>query len=163
MIVGDRIGHILQQHRLTGLGLSYDQTTLPLADRGEEVDYARRRPVIDVGRSGYLELEFLCREDREQVVEGNPVANLLRLTSIQSDEFLHGEELILTLRCGDDRLDHIAGLETIVLDLALCHVDIVRRGEVVVVCGADESVAVRKYLQHSRGSERISKVVRTGD
>ena len=142
MVVGNGIRHILQQHRLTGLGLSDDQTTLTLADRGEEVKDASRSSVVDVSRAGDLELEFLCREDREQVVEGDPVAYHLGVAAIETDQLLHGEELILALRGGDDRLYHVSCLETVVLDLALCHVDVVWRGEVIVVSGADEAIAV---------------------
>ena len=119
VVVGNGIGHILEQHRLTGLGLSNDQTALTLTDRGEEVKDAGRRPVVDVSRAGDFELEFLCREDREQVVKGDPVAYRLGVTAIETDQLLHGEELILALRGGDDRLYHVSCLETIVLDLAL--------------------------------------------
>ena len=40
MIGGDRVGDVLQQHRLTGARRRNDQTALALADRREQVHHA---------------------------------------------------------------------------------------------------------------------------
>ena len=43
MIGGDRVGDVLQQHRLAGARRRHDEGALALADRRDDVDDARRR------------------------------------------------------------------------------------------------------------------------
>ena len=41
MVHADRVGDLLQERRLPGLGWRDDEAPLALADRGNEVDHAR--------------------------------------------------------------------------------------------------------------------------
>src|SRR3546814_5134994 len=67
MVVGDRLGDILQQHGLTRTRRRDDQRALALALRADEVDDARRL-VLD-GRVDGVERQLLVRIERGQIVE----------------------------------------------------------------------------------------------
>ena len=70
MIGRDRLRDILQQHRLAGARRRHDQRALPLADRRDQIDDARRQ--ILAGRILDLELEPLIGIERRQIVEVGP-------------------------------------------------------------------------------------------
>ena len=53
---------------------------------------------------------------------------------------------------------HVARLQAVALDLLRADVDIVGRRQVVVVAGAQESVAVLQYLQHTIACDEVGKV-----
>src|SRR5471032_2293788 len=72
MIGGDRIGDVLQQHRLAGAWRRNDQPALTLADGRQQVHHAAR---IIVAHG--LKLQPLMGIQRRQVVEENLVARFL--------------------------------------------------------------------------------------
>src|SRR3546814_4471240 len=61
VVVGDRFGDVLQQHRLAGARRCDDQRALALALRADEVDHARRL-VLDRRIDG-IERELLVRSE----------------------------------------------------------------------------------------------------
>ena len=76
MVGGDRVGDVLQDHRLAGARLRDDQRALALAERRDQIDDARRhvlpRRILD------LHLEPLVGIERRQIVEVDLVARLVR-------------------------------------------------------------------------------------
>src|SRR3546814_4972173 len=67
MVVGDRLGDVLEQHGLAGARRRDDQRALALALRRDDVDDAGRL-VLD-GRVGRVERQLLRRIERRQIVE----------------------------------------------------------------------------------------------
>ena len=66
-VVGlNRLGDLLHDRRLTGLGRRHDEATLTLTNRGQQVHDARGQVVLAVER---LELELLVREEWRQVLK----------------------------------------------------------------------------------------------
>ena len=108
MVSCDGVGDILEQDGLTRLGLSDDQTTLPLAYGGKEV-YDTHRYLVLYGRVAWrLELELLIGEDRGEVVEGDTVTHLRGSTTIDSSDLLEGEVLIPLLWRTDKALHEVS-------------------------------------------------------
>ena len=155
MIVGDGVGDRLHEHRFTGLGLGDDQRTLPLADRREEIHDAAREVVVAVAR----ETEFFAREKRGHEFELYAIADVLRFQSVDV-RHAHQREILLALFGRADRAGHrVARLQSEELDLRRRNVDVVRGVQVVVVCRAQEPVAVRHYLQNAFTGDFSRKIV----
>ena len=72
VIVGDRVGDVLQQHRLAGTRRRHDQRALAFADRRDDVDDAGGE--ILFGRILEFHLQPLVGIERRQVVEVDLVA-----------------------------------------------------------------------------------------
>ena len=155
VVVGDGVDDRLHEHRLTRLGLGYDQCALALADGGKEVHDARGHVVVAVAR----EAEFLAGEERCHEFELHAVADVFRGQTV---DFVHAHqrEVFLALLRGTDRAVHrVAGLQSEELDLRGRNVDVVRGIEVVVVCRAEKSVAVGHDLQHAFAFDLPCEVV----
>src|ERR1035437_8415729 len=137
----DRVGDRLQDQGLAGLGRADDQATLPLADRGDEVDQPGREDV----RLG-LQTQSLLRVERGELVEVDTVQGLVRLQTVdgvqanQRVELLAGRDL-LALAQGPDGTGYCVALAKVVLlDDAERHVDVVLTGQ--VAAGAKKRVVV---------------------
>ena len=63
------------------------------------------------------------------------------------------------MRRADGALHDVARLERILLHLLLRDVDVVGRGKVVVVAGAEESVAVLDYLEDTVAGDEVAEVI----
>jgi hypothetical protein len=86
VIGGHPGGHLLEQHGLAGARGSDDQSPLPQADGGHQIDDAhRRRPASD------FELHALLRVDGGQVFEGFDVEVFLH-TCIVDRQYVFGFE-----------------------------------------------------------------------
>ena len=125
VIGGDGVGDILQQHRLTRLGLRYDEAALSLTDGGEEVDDTHSRLVLDCGAIACSEVELLLWEDGRQVVKGYAVTHLGGCTAVDTGDLVEGEVLVPLLRRTDEALDEVTWTEAPLLDLGGREVDIV--------------------------------------
>ncbi len=121
MVGGDGVGHVLQQDRLTRLGLCDDQAALAFADRGEEVQYAGAEVAALGG-----EVELFVGEERREELEGNAVARPLGVAAVDALDLHQREELVLVARRAHVAVDGVSQLEAGLLDLLLCHIDIVR-------------------------------------
>ncbi len=144
MILADRVGQLLHQDRLAGLGRRHDQAALALADRGQEVHHPHRQ-VAGLP----LETDPLVGVPRLQVVERDPVLGLFRFLVVDA---LHLEQRQVPLALlGRAHLAHhrVTGAQVEPLDLARAHVDVVGAVQVVPVLTAEESVAFGKDLEHS--------------
>ena len=73
LVGDDRLGHLLQQDRLTGARRRDDQRSLTLADRRDEVDHAHVDVVL-----GRFHDETVLGMQRREVLEGDQVVELFR-------------------------------------------------------------------------------------
>ena len=64
MVLGNRLGEMLQQYRLASPRRRHDQATLPFADRREQIHHARRQRLL-----AELQLNALMWIDRRHLVE----------------------------------------------------------------------------------------------
>ena len=148
MIVGNGIGDGLQEHGLTGFGLCHDKAALSLADGREHIHHADALVfLVPVSQ----QVEFLRGEEGCEEIEGDTVPDKLGRAAVDELDLDQREVLVAFARGPDFTGDGVAVFERILLDLLLGNVDIVRRVQVIVVRGAQESVSVRHHLQHTRG------------
>ena len=131
------LGHLLDDHRLTGLGRGDDEATLALADGGDQVDDARR---VGLGRG--LHTQLLGGVDRGQLAE---LAARLRLLDRHTVDGVNTNEgvvlLALTLALSGQAhgtSDRVTGAQAPAAHIAERHVDVVRAGQ--VAGGAHEGV-----------------------
>ena len=84
MIIRDRLGDILQHHRLADPRRRDDQRTLALTLRADEVDDPGRH--ILLRGIELIEGQLFVRVQRGQVVEIDAVADRLGIVEIDADE-----------------------------------------------------------------------------
>ena len=147
VVSGNGVGDVFQQDGLTGLGLGHDEAALSLANRGEEIDDAG-------GQVAALmpgEVDLLVGEHRGEVVERNTVADVVGIAAVDFLDLGEREVLLAALGRADGAIDGVAVFEAEELDLGERHVDVVRRGEVIVVGGAQETAVVAGDFEHALG------------
>ena len=159
MVGCDRIGDILQQHRLTGLRLCHDQTTLSLADRREQIYYTYGDIIIYFRRLAGRQHEFFVREKRSQMIERNTVTDFFRRTAVDLVHFDKREIFFTFLRRTDSPLHHVAGLQAEQLDLRLRYVNIIRGSQVVIIGRTQETISVRHHFQHTDTCQYTVKLI----
>ena len=147
MVGGDRVGDVLQEHRLAGARLRHDQAALALAERRHDVDDAAglvlARRLLD------LHLQPLVGIERRQVVEMDLVALLLGVLEIDGVDLEQREIALALLRAADLAFDRVAGAQAEAADLRGRDVDVVGAGEIVGVGRAQEAEAVLQHLDHA--------------
>src|SRR3546814_10215863 len=84
VIVGDRLGDILEQHRLADARRRDDQRALALALRADQVDHPRRF-VLD-RRVERVERQLLVGIEWRQIVEIDAVADDVGIVEIDADK-----------------------------------------------------------------------------
>ena len=115
IVRGDRIGDLLHDHRLAGLGRRDDHPALTFAERCHEVDHTRRQDV----RLGFQAKPFL-RIERCQLVEVRTAAHLLRVATVDGVEPDKRVELLASLafaRLPDGAGDRVALAQAMSADL----------------------------------------------
>ena len=147
MIRGDRVGDVLQEHRLAGARRRDDQAALALAERRDKIDHPRRKVLRR--RDIQLHLEPLVRIERRQIVEMDLVPDLLRVLEIDRVDLEQREIALAFLRAPDRALDRVAGLQREAADLRGRDVDIVRTRQIVRVGRAQEAEAVLQHFDHA--------------
>src|SRR3546814_9049333 len=95
MIVGDRLGDVLEQHGLAGARRRDDQRALALALRADEVDHPRR--LVLHRRVERVERELLVRIERGKIVEIDAVADDFGIVEIDRRK-LGQREIALAVR-----------------------------------------------------------------
>ncbi len=144
IIVGDRAGDVLQEHRLAGPRRRDDQRALALAERRDDVDHPRRL-VLD-GRVERVELQFLVGVERRQIVEIDSVANLLGIVEVDRRDPGQREIALAFLGPADLALDRVAGAKPEAPDDRRRDVDVVGAGEIIGFGRTEESEAVVQHL-----------------
>ena len=142
VIVGDRVGDVLQQHGLAGARRRHDQGALAFADRRHDVDDPRRE--ILLGRILVFHLQPLVRIERRQIVEIDLVARLLWVLEVERVDLEQGEVALAFLGAADVAVDGVAGAQPKAADLRGRDVDIVRTGQIIGFRRAQEAEAVRQ-------------------
>ena len=155
MVVGDGVDDRLHEHRLTRLGLCYDQCALPLADGRKEVDHARRHVVVSVAR----EAELLAREERRHEFELYAVADELRRQAVDLVHAYQRKIFLPLLRRAYGAVHRVAGLQSEEFDLRRRNVNVVGRVQVVVVGRTQEPVSVGHDLQHAFALDLPGEIV----
>ena len=147
VVLRDRVGDVLQQHRLAGARLRHDQRALALAERRHDVDHPRRE-VLD---GGVLDLEVhpLGRIQRGEVVEVHLVALLVGVLEIDQVDLEQREVALSVLGAADLPLDGVAGPQRKAPDLRRGDIDVVGPRQVVGVGRAQEAEAVLQHLDHA--------------
>src|ERR1700722_19829806 len=138
VVLGDRVGDRLQDHRLAGLRRRDDKTALTLADRADQVD----DPGGHVAGIGF-EPEPVLRVKRHQLGELRPADGLLRVQPVdlvQPDQRVELLPALAVARLPDRTLDDIALAQAVLAHLGKRDVDVVRPGQ--VAGGADEGVSL---------------------
>ena len=129
VVGGDRVGDVLQQHRLAGARRRHDQRALALADRRDDVDDAGRK--ILLGRILVLHAQPLVGIERREVVEVDLVAGLFGVFEVDGVDFEKREIAFALLRAADLALDGVAGAQAEAADLRGRDIDVVGAGQVV--------------------------------
>src|SRR5690606_20921223 len=156
VVGGDRVGDRLQHERLARLGRRDDEAALSLADRGDEVDDARRHD----GRLG-LEAQPLLRVQRRELAELGPLARLVGAHAVDGVEAHERVELRVPALAGVlavARLAHRAGDGVTLAQPGL--LDLVHRDVHVVVTGqvaarAHEGVVVLDVEDAADGQQDV--------
>ncbi len=158
VVGGDRVGDVLEDHRLAGARRGDDQAALALAERRHHVQHAGGHVV----RRG-LEVDPALRVERGQVVEDDLVA--CRVGRLEVDRLdLDQGEVALALAWRTDLAAHgVAGAQVEAANLGRRDVDVVRAREVARFGRAQEPVAVRHHLQDTlREEQAVPLALRLG-
>ena len=105
MVVGDRIRDRLQNHRLAGTRRRDDESSLPLANRRDQIENARSH----VGR--HFELDALVGIERREVVEKDLLPRDVGMLEVDRLDFDQREVTLPFLRRADLTGNCIAGAE----------------------------------------------------
>ena len=119
----------LQHHRFAGTRRRHDQAALALAERGNQIDDARCH--ILIGRIVTAEHQLFFRIERRQVVEIDPVTDIVRLVEINQPDLEQCKIPLAVFRRANLALDGVARAQRKAPDLAGRHVDVIRARQVV--------------------------------
>jgi hypothetical protein len=148
VILGDRVGDLLENDGLAGLGRRHDETALAESHRREQVHHAGRQvPVLP------FEANPPIRVSRPEVVEPDPVLRLLRIVEVDLLDFQERQVALALLGRPHLPEDRVTGPEIEPLDLARAHIDVVRPVQVVPVLAAEEPVPFGKASAIACSSE----------
>ena len=154
MIVGDRLGDVLQQHGLAGARRRDDQRALALALRRDDVDHPRRL-VLD-RRIERVERQLLVRIERRQIVEIDAVADDVGIVEIDADQLGQREIALAVLGRADLAFDRVAGAQAEFADLVGRDIDVVGAGEIIGLGRAQEAEAVRQHLDRALAHDLLA-------
>ncbi len=151
MVFLDRLGDVLQHHRLTDARRCHDQAALALTERRDDVDHTARavfqRRVLD------FHVQTLFRIQRRQVVEQDLGLDRFRVFEIDRVDLEQGEVTLTLARAAHGTVDSIARAQAETTDLRRGNIDIVRTRKIVGVRAAQEAEAVRQDFQHARSND----------
>src|SRR5256885_3819268 len=156
MILGDGVGHLVQQNRLSGAWRRHDQTALAFSNRRHDVDDAHAE--IAVLR---LQTKALVGILWSKIVERRSILGLFRILAVDALYFQEREVALPRLRWSYLSANFIARAEAKSFDLRRRDVDIVGPWQITPVLTAQEAVSFRQNLknaitvQHDVGVEKI--------
>ena len=130
VIVGYGVGYSLEQHCLTGFGLSHDKAPLALSDGREHIHYPAGEILL---MAMAQKVEFLSGEQGSEEIERNPVPHELGSPAVYVIDLYQGEILVSFFGRTDLTGNGIAVLQGVELDLVLGDVNVVRGIQVVVI------------------------------
>ena len=112
MVLRDRLGDVLQQHRLAGSRRRDDEPALPFADRRPEIEHPRGQVL-----GGRFERDPFLRVERREIFEEQLVARLFRRFEIDGFDLDQREVALALLRRPNLSGDGVAGLQVELPDL----------------------------------------------
>ena len=112
MVRDDALGDLLKKRGLAGLRRRHDHASLPLADRGHQIDDTHRKLSILP-----LEVESLVRENRRQGLEALKLMEFLRIHVVDALNQQKGRKLLLVGLFSHRTDDLITRLQVKSLDL----------------------------------------------
>ena len=142
VVLRNRVGDRLEEHRLAGARRRHDEATLPLPDRREEI-HDPGREVLGI----VLETDPLHRVERRQVVEEDLVLRSLRRLVVDRLDLQQREVPLRVLRRTHLPGDRVARPEVEPADLGRRDVDVIGSGQVVVVGRPEEPESVGEDLE----------------
>ena len=145
MVIGNGVGHLLEEGCLTRLGLGDDKAALPLSDGGEHIDDARGEGLLRVSR----QLELLLGEKRCQRLERHTVAYALGREAVDFRYLHHNEVLVVLLGRTHHAANCVARLQAEVVAHLRIDKHIVGRSQIVIVRRAEETESVGSQFQHT--------------
>ena len=147
MVVGDRLGDVLQQHRLTRTRRGDDQRALAFALRRDDVDHSRG--LVLHRRVQCVERQLLIGIERGQIVEIGPHPDLFGVLEIHARKLGQGEIAFAFLRSPDLAFHRVTGAQAHLADLIGRDVDVVRPGEIVGFGRTQEAKTVLQHLDRA--------------
>ena len=151
MVALDRLGDVLQHHRLADARRRHDQAPLALAERRHDVD----DPARAVPQRGILDLhvQALFGIERSQIVEQDLGLDRLGVLEIDRVDLEQGEIALALTRAAHRAVHRIARPQPEAADLRRRNVDVIRAGQIVGVRAAQEAETVRQNLQDAVGDD----------
>ena len=144
VIFADGVCDVLEEVRLAGSGWGDDERALSFSDRREHVKYA-----CGVIFGIVFETEAFLRIERGEVIEKDLVAGFFGIFEVDFVDLKEGEEFFVFVRGTDASIDGVARTEVESFYLSRGDVDVIWAWEVVIIDGAQESVAVRQNLENA--------------
>ena len=138
MVGGDAVGHFLQEHGLAGSRRGYDEHTLSLADRRDQVD----DPHVHFFRSSFQN-KAIVRVEGGQILKVGAVGDLLRLLQVDRLDTQQGEIALGFLGRPDLAGHNVSVAQPEAAYLRRADVNIIGAGQVVVFGAAEEPEAIR--------------------
>ena len=114
VVLFDRVGDVLQQHRLTRPRRCHDQRPLPFADWRHQIDDPGR-PVLD-RRVVHFHGQPFIRIKRCQVLKRHLVARLFRILKVDPLNRSQREITLIVIGLFHDTFNGIAGAQRILAD-----------------------------------------------
>ena len=143
----DRMGDVLQQHRLTRPRRCHDQGALTLPDRADQINDPGR--AVLHRRVFNLHLQPLIRIKRRQVVEVHLVARLFRIIKVDLRRLDQAEIALILARRLNDALNGIPRPQRKLPDHLGTHIDIIRSRQIVGRGAPQEPKPVLQHFQHT--------------
>ena len=150
MVGGDRVGDVLQHHRLAGARRGDDQRPLSLADRRDQIDDPRG-DVLDLRDFHH---EPLLRIERREVVEVDAVPDFHRIGEVDAGDAQQRKVTLAVLRRADLALHSVAGPQPEPPHLARTDVDVVGPRQIVGFRRPQEAEPVLQHLEHAVAEDR---------
>ncbi len=122
----DGMRDVLQHHRLAGPGRGDDEAALALAERRDQVDHPGRQVLLR--RHLDLELQAPVGIERRQIVEVDPVADLVRILEVDGVDLEQREVALAFFRAADLAVEGVAGAQAEAADLRGRDIDVIGAG-----------------------------------
>jgi len=147
MVVGDRLGHVLQQHGLTRARRRDDQCALAFALRADQVDHASRL-VLD-RRVERVEPQALVGIKRGQVVEVDAVTNSVRIVEIDLDQAVDRKIALAIFRCANFAFNRITRTQAPFPDLVRRDINVIGTSKIIRFRTTQKAEPVGQHFDRS--------------
>src|SRR5690554_362490 len=147
MIARNRLRNALHQQGFTSLRWRYNQTTLTLTDRCNQIQHTGRQ--VFRAAVACFKRHALIGKQRSQVFKQDFVAGVIRLVEVNLCDFQQGKIALAVFRRANLASNRITGTQVKPANLAGGNVNVVWPGQVGGVCGAEEAETILQNLQYA--------------